>query len=111
MNRRTDDRVEVELPCKVWHPRAMRFVAGTTRDLSREGAHVTLRGGVPFAPGERILIGLSAHAGAIVRRSADLIEGVVVRAGVEEGKVAVAVHFCGGEADRAEAIANSSEAA
>lgn len=110
-DRRRDGRVGIELPCKVWHARAMRFVAGTTSNLSRDGAQVTLRGGVPFSQGDRILIGLSAQGSAIVRRSADLIEGIVARAGVEEGRVSVAVRFTAHEAERAQIIANSAEAA
>ena len=95
MDRREEQRVEIELPCKVWHPRAMKFVPGFTRDLSREGVQITLRAGAVFEPGERILIGLPSHVGAILRRSTDLIEGEVIRAGVEEGRVEVAVRFVG----------------
>ncbi len=89
----------------------MRFVPGFTRDLSRDGAQVTLRAGAPFEAGERILVGFPAHAGAIVRRSADLIEGIVVRTHVEDGRIAVAVRFAGGEADRAESAAHAVRAA
>ncbi|MFO0827200.1 MAG: PilZ domain-containing protein [Phycisphaerales bacterium] len=106
MNRRDEPRVQVEVPCKVWHPRAMRFVPGFTRDLSRDGAQITLRGGIPFEQGERIMIGLPPQAGAIVRSSADLLEGTIVRMAIEDGRIAVAVRF-GGNAARAESAVDA----
>ncbi len=104
-DRRTASRVGVELPCKVWHPRALRFLPGVTRNLSRDGAMLALRGGAPFREGERVRVGLPASAGPIVVRSADMIEGTVVRTTNEEGQMVVAVVFDGLDADRAAAMA------
>ncbi len=105
LDRRSDARVDLEVPCKVWHPRAMRFLPGTTHDLSRNGASVTLRSGLPLQPGERIRVGLPAQAGAIVRSGSDLIEGTVVRTSTSEGRVLVAISFDGAAQDQAEAAA------
>ncbi len=103
--RRSAERTTLELPCKVWHPRALRFLPGVTRDLSRDGAMLEIRGGAPFRAGERVRVGLPAAAGPIVVRSADLIEGTVVRSSNEEGHMVLAIAFDGLDADRAEARA------
>jgi PilZ domain len=103
--RRSAGRTQLELPCKVWHPRALRFLPGVTRDLSRDGAMLELRGGAPFRNGERVRVGLPDAAAPIVLRSADLLEGTVVRSSNEEGRMVVAVTFDGVDALRAESIA------
>jgi hypothetical protein len=87
------DRVEVGMPCKVWHPRALRFFPGETRNLSHDGTSIALRTGVPFKPGERIRVGFPAQAGAMLLRSTDLVEGTVLRSETDEGRVIVAIHF------------------
>ena len=102
--RRSASRTNLQLPCKVWHPRTLRFLPGVTRDLSRDGAMLELRGGAPFRNGERVRVGLPAAAGPIVVRSSDLIEGTVVRTSNEEGHMVVAIVFDGADADRAEAL-------
>jgi c-di-GMP-binding flagellar brake protein YcgR len=102
-DRRHVARVAVELPCKIWSPRTLRFVPGTTRDLSQDGTSVVLRTGVPFRPGERIRVGLPQQAGPIVLRSDDLIEGTVLRSIAEDGRLTVTVRF-----DRPEAATASS---
>ncbi len=91
--RRAERRVDIGLACKVWHPRALRFFPGTTRELSRDGTSILLRTGVPFKPGERIRIGLPAQAGAILLRTADLVEGTVLRSETQSGHVVVAISF------------------
>jgi hypothetical protein len=105
--RRSASRTNVALPCKVWHPRSLRFLPGVTRDLSRDGAMLEVRGGAPFRAGERIRVGLPPAAGPLVVRSADLIEGTVVRSTNVDGHMVVAVLFDGEDAQRAQAIAGT----
>jgi hypothetical protein len=86
-------RHDAEMPCRIWHPRSLRYLAGTTRNLSASGALVSFAHAAPLAPGERIRIGLPAQAGAVLVRACDFVEGTVVRCEGRDGRLQVAIAF------------------
>lgn len=86
-------RHDAEMPCRIWHPRSLRYLAGTTRNLSSSGALVSFAHAAPLSPGERIRIGLPAEAGAVLVRACDFVEGTVVRCEGRDGRLQVAIAF------------------
>ena len=80
-DRRAHPRATVTFPCKLYQPRAGKFIAGATLNLSGFGALVDISRTAFFEAGERLRVGISGDAAEVVLPAAELREAHVAWTG------------------------------
>lgn len=92
--RRVSERLNLERPCKLYIPRIGRYLAGSTWNLSAEGALLQLDRPVPLEPGDRLFVGIALTRRQPIFCSADMMEAAITRVlPTDNDSVALAVHF------------------
>ncbi len=92
--RRAFERLNLERPCKLYIPRIGRYLAGSTWNLSADGALLQLDRPVPLEPGDRLFVGIALTRRQPIFCSADMIEASVTRVlPTDNDSVALALHF------------------
>ncbi|NNF43149.1 MAG: PilZ domain-containing protein [Phycisphaerales bacterium] len=92
--RRCEPRLVIERPCKIFDPRARKYVAGCTRDVAPGGLMLRLDRVVPLEPGDRVYVGIARTRRHALLHADEMVEATVVRAGsMAGGETLVAVHF------------------
>jgi hypothetical protein len=77
--RRTESRRDLVRPCKLYDPLTRKYVAGTTWNVSCEGALIELPRARDLQPGDQVYLGVAwkRREGVLPRMS--MIKGEVVR--------------------------------
>lgn len=92
--RRRAPRVETRQFGKLSHERSGKFMACVAVNISDTGAMIESRRPLPFSPGERFRMALSAGASPMVLRMVDMFEVEAVRClPAANGSFAMAVRF------------------
>ena len=92
--RRVSERLNLERPCKLYIPRIGKYLAGSTWNLSAEGALLQLDRPVPLEPGDRLFVGIALTRRQPIFCSADMMEAAITRVlPTDNDSVALAVHF------------------
>ncbi len=78
-DRRSERRISLSRPCKVCCPRSLRYVSGSTCDVSSSGMLLRLSRSVNFEPGDRLFLGVAQKRRQTLLRSNDMIETEVIR--------------------------------
>lgn len=76
-DRRETVRVSIRRPCKLYEPRGDRYAAGTTCDLSPQGAGITLDDPLPIEPGDVIRLGVAATRRQPLLQHDEMVEATV----------------------------------
>lgn len=92
-DRRGADRIAIRRPCKVFEPRARKYVSGSTVNVARGGMLLRLDRPLALEPGDRLYVGVAQTRRHALVRSEELIEGTIVRSLVSAGEVYLAVRF------------------
>jgi hypothetical protein len=92
--RRTHERVNVERLCKLYLPRAGKYVSGLTWDLSSGGVLLHLDIATRVSAGDRLYVGIAFKRWQAVLAADEMIEAEVVRVDQAAGeRIAVAARF------------------
>ena len=93
-DRRSEPRLPVTRPCKVYEPRTGKYVPGTTCNVSSGGLLLRLSRSLPVEPGSRLLVGVAARRRQAIIARDELLEGVVTRTMASpSGETMVAIRF------------------
>jgi hypothetical protein len=93
-DRRTDPRISLTRPCKVFEARSRKYVAGMTCNVSTDGMLVRLSRPLGAEPGDLVYVAVARRRQCGLMRSADMLEARVVRSvGIGGGESVVAVVF------------------
>jgi hypothetical protein len=101
--RRAHHRVTVTGPCKLYLPRANRFVAGVTINRSGGGALVDLGRPTFFEAGEHLRVGIPEDAGEAVLPAAALKDAFVSWTIRTPGRTLVGLRFAAADSVSARA--------
>lgn len=92
--RRSSERRASVRPAKVYDPRADRFYAGRTSNISADGALLCLRRSLPVHVGDRFEVGIAGDGDEVLLRLADLRLARVVRVtALDALEQAIAIEF------------------
>jgi hypothetical protein len=92
--RRTNERVNVERLCKLYLPRAGKYVSGSTWNVSPGGVMLHLDIATNISAGDRLYVGIAFKRRQAVLASNEMIEAEVVRVDQADGdRIAVAARF------------------
>jgi len=93
-DRRDGQRVSLTRPCKVFEPRARKYVAGTTCNVGTDGMLLRLDRALPLEPGDRLYVAIAQKRRQALLRSDEMFAVRVIRMmSITSGEVAVAVRF------------------
>jgi len=94
LERRAHRRLNLERPCKLYVPRAARYVTGSTWNLSHTGALVQLASPPPLEPGDRLYVGVALKRRQAVLTASEMVEATIVRVvPTADDGLAVALRF------------------
>jgi hypothetical protein len=100
--RRTDERVDLARPCKLYFPKAGRYVSGSTWNISAGGVLLQLDLPAHVEPGDRMFVGIALKRRQGVLTASEMFEAEVLRVlQTTDDRVAVAARFVGATADDA----------
>lgn len=102
-DRRIHPRVTITGPCKLYLPRAGRYVAGVTINRSTSGALVDVARPTFFEAGEHLRVGIAEDAAAAVLPAADLKDSYVAWTIRTPGRTLVGLRFAAAESMPAQA--------
>jgi hypothetical protein len=92
--RRDGPRIALSRPCKVYEPRSLKYVAGTTCDVGSGGMLLRLSRRLDVQPDDHVYVGVAQKRRHAILRSDEMIEAKVVRTlPLTSGEVALAVRF------------------
>jgi hypothetical protein len=78
-DRRSEPRVSLTRPCKLFDPRARSYISGTTCNLSCDGMLLRLHRTSNLHVGDRVYVGISRKRQQVLLVSSEMLEAVVVR--------------------------------
>ena len=81
------------MPCKLYQPRAGKFIAGATVNLSGSGVLIDISRTAFFEAGERLRVGIPEDAGAAVLSAADLRDAHVAWTVRTPGRTLVGLRY------------------
>ena len=79
-DRRRYRRESLERPCKIYDPRSMKYISGTTRDISCGGLLIDVPRLMEIKPGEHLFIGVAMTRRQGFIQAKEMIDAVVLRA-------------------------------
>ena len=93
-DRRETPRIVVKRPCKVFDPKARKYLAGSTCDMSSGGLLLRLNYPLGLGPGDRIFVGVAQTRRQMLLRTKDMAEAEIVRSmDVTDRETILAVRF------------------
>lgn len=95
--RRTETRLAIRRPCKLFDPGAGRYVRGDTVNISPGSMLIRFDCSLPLEPGTHIQVGIAQHRRHALLRFDDMVDAEVIRAGRLNGMTMVAVRFAPGQ--------------
>ena len=79
-DRRKYRREPLERPCKIYDPRSMKYISGTTLDVSCGGLLIDVPRLLEIKPGEHLFIGVAMTRRQGFIQAKEMIDAVVLRA-------------------------------
>ena len=77
VERRDTPRFSLHTPCKVFDPRAARYHAGSTCDISRGGVQIQLDRAASLSPGDTVFVGIAqTRRHALLKETGGLTLGI-----------------------------------
>jgi len=93
-DRRETPRIVVKRPCKVFDPKARKYLTGATCDVSTGGLLLRLNHPLGLKPGDRIFVGVAQTRRQMLLRTRDMAEAQIVRAAnMTDRETVLAVRF------------------
>jgi hypothetical protein len=79
-DRRRQNRISIERPCKIHDPRTGKYVSAVTCDLSESGLLIDVPRLLELKPGDKVFVGVAMTRRQALLHAKEMMEASVVRA-------------------------------